>query len=82
MDSWRFWWLVRRRVWCARTSRTGPGCWPSGRPRPAATRMTGLMGLAGTHHDVARIVERDRDGHREVELGGPAAPAPVEGEAA
>lgn len=35
----------------------------------AAARMTGLMGLAGTHHEVVRIVERDRDGHREVELG-------------
>ncbi|MCY1142747.1 hypothetical protein OWR29_32535 [Actinoplanes sp. Pm04-4] len=48
----------------------------------AAARMNGLMGLAGTHHDVVRIVERDRDGHREVELGGPAAPLATESEAA
>ena len=35
----------------------------------AAARGTALMGLAGTHHDVVRIVEHDRDGHREVEIG-------------
>ncbi|MEU1602503.1 hypothetical protein [Micromonospora matsumotoense] len=34
-----------------------------------AARMTGLIRLAATGHDVVRIVERDRDGHREVELG-------------
>jgi hypothetical protein len=36
----------------------------------AATRGTALLGLAGTHHDAVRIVEHDRDGRREVELGG------------
>ncbi|WP_329017614.1 hypothetical protein OG271_13020 [Micromonospora rifamycinica] len=35
-----------------------------------AARMTGLVGLAATGHDMVRIVERDRDGHRAVELGG------------
>ncbi|MBM2618800.1 hypothetical protein JIG36_24890 [Actinoplanes sp. LDG1-06] len=33
-----------------------------------AARMTGWAGLAGTHHEVVRISERDRDGQREVEL--------------
>jgi hypothetical protein len=36
----------------------------------AAARATGLMGLAERHCGVVRIVERDRDGHREVEFGG------------
>ncbi|KUL30786.1 hypothetical protein ADL15_24310 [Actinoplanes awajinensis subsp. mycoplanecinus] len=36
----------------------------------AAARATGLMGLAERHRGVVRIVERDRDGHREVEFGG------------
>ncbi|MEU8259464.1 hypothetical protein AB0C02_02395 [Micromonospora sp. NPDC048999] len=31
--------------------------------------MTGLIKLAEADHDVVRIVECDRDGHREVELG-------------
>ena len=35
----------------------------------AASRVIGLVGLAKTRHDIVRIVERDRDGHREVELG-------------
>ncbi|WP_433796851.1 hypothetical protein [Actinoplanes sp. CA-252034] len=35
----------------------------------AAARATGLMGLAERHRGVVRIVERDRDGHREVEFG-------------
>ncbi|WP_236030687.1 hypothetical protein [Paractinoplanes lichenicola] len=35
-----------------------------------ATRMTELMRLAATRHDSVRITERDRDGHRVVELGG------------
>jgi hypothetical protein len=35
----------------------------------AVARGTVLVGLAGTHHDAIRIVESDRDGHREVELG-------------
>ncbi|GIF27151.1 hypothetical protein [Actinoplanes utahensis] len=35
-----------------------------------AARATGLMGLAERHRGVVRIVERDRDGHREVEFGG------------
>ncbi|MBM7083405.1 hypothetical protein ACN267_23450 [Micromonospora sp. WMMD734] len=34
-----------------------------------AARMSGLVRLAATGHDLVRIVERDRDGHREVELG-------------
>jgi hypothetical protein len=34
-----------------------------------AARATGLMGLAERHCGVLRIVERDRDGHREVEFG-------------
>ncbi|MFB9234905.1 hypothetical protein ACFFWC_05060 [Plantactinospora siamensis] len=34
-----------------------------------AARLTGLIRLAETDHDVVRIVERDRDGDREVELG-------------
>ncbi|MFC8847715.1 MULTISPECIES: hypothetical protein [unclassified Micromonospora] len=33
-------------------------------------RVTWLIRLAEADHDVVRIVERDRDGHREVELGG------------
>ncbi|KIR64725.1 MULTISPECIES: hypothetical protein [Micromonospora] len=33
-------------------------------------RVTWLTRLAEADHDVVRIVERDRDGHREVELGG------------
>src|SRR3954447_7269780 len=33
----------------------------------AATRMAAVI---GAHHDFVRFVERDRDGHREVELGG------------
>jgi len=36
----------------------------------AAARATGLVGLAEAGHDIVRIVERDRDGQREVELGG------------
>jgi hypothetical protein len=32
-------------------------------------RATGLVGLAERHRGAVRIVERDRDGHREVELG-------------
>ncbi|WBB73455.1 hypothetical protein O7602_27900 [Micromonospora sp. WMMD1128] len=32
-------------------------------------RMTWLIRLTEADHDVVRIVERDRDGHREVELG-------------
>lgn len=35
-----------------------------------AARMTGLIGLIGTRHEVVRFVEHDRDGDREVELGG------------
>jgi hypothetical protein len=34
-----------------------------------AARATGLMGLAERHRGALRIVERDRDGHREVEFG-------------
>ncbi len=34
-----------------------------------ASRMTGLMGLAGARHDAVRIVECDRDGQRVVEFG-------------
>jgi hypothetical protein len=34
-----------------------------------AARATGLLGLAERHRGVLRIVERDRDGHREVEFG-------------
>lgn len=34
-----------------------------------AARATWLVRLAEADHDVVRIVERDRDGHREVELG-------------
>jgi hypothetical protein len=34
-----------------------------------AARATGWMGLAERHHGAVRIVERDRDGHREVEFG-------------
>lgn len=43
-------------------------------------RVTWLIRLAEADHDVVRIVERDRDGHREVELGGRGAskPGPVE----
>ncbi|MGY4908704.1 hypothetical protein [Micromonospora aurantiaca (nom. illeg.)] len=37
-------------------------------------RVTWLIRLAEADHDVVRIVERDRDGHREVELGGRSAP--------
>lgn len=33
-------------------------------------RVAWLARLAEADHDVVRIVERDRDGHREVELGG------------
>ncbi|MFI7433237.1 hypothetical protein [Micromonospora haikouensis] len=33
-------------------------------------RVTWLTRIAEADHDVVRIVERDRDGHREVELGG------------
>ncbi|GAB3056248.1 hypothetical protein [Micromonospora schwarzwaldensis] len=33
-------------------------------------RVTWLIRLAEADHDLVRIVERDRDGHREVELGG------------
>jgi hypothetical protein len=33
----------------------------------AAARMAAVM---GAHHEVVRFVERDRDGHREVKLGG------------
>ncbi|GLW32999.1 hypothetical protein Areg01_59370 [Actinoplanes regularis] len=36
----------------------------------AAARSTGLMGLAERHRGAIRIVESDRDGHREVEFGG------------
>lgn len=36
----------------------------------AAARVTGLIRLAEANHDAVRIVERDLDGHREVELGG------------
>ena len=36
----------------------------------AATRGKALLGLAGSHHNAVRIVEHDRDGRREVELGG------------
>ncbi|MFJ8579037.1 hypothetical protein [Micromonospora sp. NPDC093277] len=39
-----------------------------------AARVTGLIRLAEADHDVVRIVERDRDGHREVELGGRSTP--------
>ncbi len=39
-------------------------------------RVTWLIRLAEADHDVVRIVERDRDGHREVELGGRSAPKP------
>jgi hypothetical protein len=35
----------------------------------AAARATGLVGLAERHRGLVRIVERDRDGHREVEFG-------------
>jgi hypothetical protein len=35
----------------------------------AAVRATGLVGLAERHRGLVRIVERDRDGHREVEFG-------------
>ncbi|MFD6608017.1 hypothetical protein ACFWDK_02200 [Micromonospora chalcea] len=43
-------------------------------------RVTWLIRLAEADHDVVRIVERDRDGHREVELGGRSTskPGPVE----
>ncbi|MEU8220451.1 hypothetical protein AB0C47_32310 [Micromonospora taraxaci] len=34
-----------------------------------AARAIWLTRLAEADHDVVRIVERDRDGHREVELG-------------
>lgn len=40
-----------------------------------AARMTGLIGLAAAHHKGLRILERDRDGHRVVELGGSKNPA-------
>ena len=33
-------------------------------------RVTWLIRLAESDHEMVRIVERDRDGHREVELGG------------
>jgi hypothetical protein len=39
-------------------------------------RVTWLIRLAEADHDVVRIVERDRDGHREVELGGRDTPKP------
>ncbi|MFD6260094.1 hypothetical protein ACGFLT_07850 [Micromonospora chalcea] len=39
-------------------------------------RVTWLIRLAEADHDVVRIVERDRDGHREVELGGRSASKP------
>ncbi|MFI7081298.1 hypothetical protein ACIBO1_28750 [Micromonospora sp. NPDC049903] len=34
-----------------------------------ATRLAGLVELAAADREVVRIVERDRDGHREVQLG-------------
>ncbi|MDI5941102.1 MULTISPECIES: hypothetical protein [unclassified Micromonospora] len=37
-------------------------------------RVTWLTRLAEADHDVVRIVERDRDGHREVELSGRGGP--------
>ncbi|MDG4803764.1 hypothetical protein [Micromonospora sp. WMMD980] len=48
-----------------------------------AARVTWLIRLAEADHDLVRIVERDRDGHREVELGGRGLPkSDVTGEAA
>ncbi|WP_405430267.1 hypothetical protein [Micromonospora sp. NBC_00617] len=38
--------------------------------RRAATRMAGLTDLAEAGRHVVRIVERDRDGQREVDLDG------------
>ncbi|GAA2194974.1 hypothetical protein [Micromonospora lupini] len=38
--------------------------------RRAATRMAGLTDLAEAGQHVVRIVERDRDGQREVDLDG------------
>ncbi|MBB5829367.1 hypothetical protein ACGFI4_20975 [Micromonospora carbonacea] len=38
-------------------------------------RVTWLVRLAEADHEVVRIVERDRDGHREVELGGRGVPS-------
>lgn len=35
-----------------------------------AARVTGLIRLAEADHHVVRITEHDRDGRREVELGG------------
>ncbi len=34
-----------------------------------AARLAGLVELAAADREVVRIVEHDRDGHREVELG-------------
>ncbi|WBB52324.1 hypothetical protein [Verrucosispora sp. WMMD573] len=46
-----------------------------------AARLAGLVELAA-EREVVRIVERDRDGHREVELGGRVMPGADAREAA
>lgn len=35
-----------------------------------AARVSGMIRLAEANHHVVRITERDRDGHRDMELGG------------